>query len=313
MAMNPELSELPLAGLAAFALVAEHAGFSAAERESGIPKSRLSRQLSALESQLGVRLLQRSTRRFAVTELGLELLQHCQAMRAEAEAALLVAARAKAEPAGTLRVACPVALAQNQLAPLLPEFLARHPKISMQLAVANRRVDVLAEGFDCALRVRSQPTGEDGLVMRSFGQLSEVLVAAPSAFSQRAPLRHPTELVDVAVLCFGELRERPRWRLRHVDGEEALAEPNPRLLCHDFPVLRSAALAGLGVALLPQSVVAQDLESGRLVQVLPDWCLPQGLLHVVYPSRRGLLPAVRAFLDFLAIALSDRALQQAPS
>jgi DNA-binding transcriptional LysR family regulator len=301
--MNPELSELPLAGLAAFALVAEHAGFSAAERESGIPKSRLSRQLSALEAQLGVRLLQRSTRRFAVTELGMELLQHCQAMRAEAEAALLVAARAKAEPAGTLRVACPVALAQNQLAPLLPEFLARYPKITLQLAVANRRVDVLAEGFDCALRVRSQPSGEDGLVMRSFGQLSEVLVAAPSAFSQRAPLRHPAELVDVPVLCFGELRERPRWRLRKDNGEEVVAEPTPRLLCHDFPVLRAAALAGLGVALLPQSVVELDLRSGRLVQVLPDWCLPQGLLHVVYPSRRGLLPAVRVFLDFLARAL----------
>jgi DNA-binding transcriptional LysR family regulator len=301
--MNPELSELPLAGLAAFALVAEHAGFSAAERESGIPKSRLSRQLSALEAQLGVRLLQRSTRRFAVTELGMELLQHCQAMRAEAEAALLVAARAKAEPAGTLRVACPVALAQNQLAPLLPEFLARYPKITLQLAVANRRVDVLAEGFDCALRVRSQPSGEDGLVMRSFGQLSEVLVAAPSAFSQRAPLRHPAELVDVPVLCFGELRERPRWRLRKDNGEEVVAEPTPRLLCHDFPVLRAAALAGLGVALLPQSVVELDLRSGRLVPVLPDWCLPQGLLHVVYPSRRGLLPAVRAFLDFLARAL----------
>lgn len=303
--MNPDLNELPLAGLAAFALVAEHAGFSAAERESGIPKSRLSRQLSALEAQLGVRLLQRSTRRFAVTELGLELLQHCQAMRAEAEAALLVAARAKAEPAGIVRMACPVALAQNQLAPLLPDFLARYPKITLQLAVANRRVDVLAEGFDCALRVRTQPSGEDGLVMRSFGQLSEVLVAAPNAFSQRAPLRHPRELAAVPVLCFGELRERPRWCLRHRDGEEVVAEPTPRLLCHDFPVLRAAALTGLGVALLPHSVVAADLADSRLVQILPDWCLPQGLLHVVYPSRRGLLPAVRVLLDFLGTALAD--------
>lgn len=298
-------ADWPLTELSAFALVAEHGGFSAAERSSGIPKSRLSRQVAALEGRLGVRLLQRSTRRFQITELGQQVLQHCRGMLDQAEAALLVAASAQAEPAGLLRVACPVALAQTRLAPLLPSFLGRHPKVRLELAVANRRVDVIAEGFDCALRVRTLPSGEDGLVMRGFGQLSEVLVAAPTFFAGRPPPVHPDELDRWPVLCFGEAGERPRWQLRHRDDSQALAEPQPRLHCHDFTVLRQAALAGLGVALLPESVVADDLADARLVPVLPDWCLPQGVLHVVYPSRRGVLPALRAFLDFLAEVLAQ--------
>ncbi|MCB1587585.1 MAG: LysR family transcriptional regulator [Xanthomonadales bacterium] len=303
--MQISTADWPLTELSAFALVAEHAGYTAAERASGVPKSRLSRQVAALEARLGVRLLQRSTRRFQVTELGQQVLQHCRGMLDQAEAALLVAASAQAEPAGLLRVACPVALAQTQLAPTLPGFLARYPKLRLELAVANRRVDVIAEGFDCALRVRTRPSGEDGLVMRGFGQLSEVLVAAPGVLAQRPPPTHPDELASWPVLSFGDGGERPRWALRHRDGSDCVAEPLPRLHCHDFPVLRQAALAGLGIALLPESVIRADLDQGRLVPVLPDWCLPQGVLHVVFPSRRGVLPALRAFLDFLGVVLAD--------
>src|SRR3984893_2864554 len=174
----------PLDDFYYFAKVIEHGGYAKAARAVGIAKSRLSRHVTALETQLGVRLVNRSTRRFVVTEVGQEVYRHATAMLAEADAALEAVEFARAEPRGTLRVSCPVGLAQSPLAAILPDFLAKYPAIRLQLHVSNRRVDVLSEGFDVTLRVRSQPTGEDGLVMRSFRNVDEFLVASP-AYVQR--------------------------------------------------------------------------------------------------------------------------------
>jgi len=290
----------PLSEFYYFSKVAEHGGYARAGRALGIPKSRLSRQVSALEARLGVRLVNRSTRRFAITDTGQEVLRHAQAMLAEADAALAAVEFARAEPRGIVRIACPVALAQNALAPLVPEFLRRYPQVRLQLLVSNRRVDVLGEGIDAAIRVRSAPSGEDGLVMRSFGDQSEVLVASPAWLAARGRPAHPRELEALPTLSFAGDAERQHWDLSSRDGEQVRVEVQPRLLCHDFAVLRIAALQGMGVALLPESVVRADLDARRLECVLPDWRLPQGVLHVVFASRRGLLPAVRACIDFLA-------------
>ena len=280
-----------------FAMVVQHGGFAAAGRVLEVPKSRLSRHVNALEQRLGVRLLQRSTRRFVVTEVGEDLYRHCQAMLAEAEAAFEVVEQARAEPRGTLKVACPIALASANLAPILPEFLQRYPKVRIDLHVANRRVDVLGERFDAALRVRTRPTGEDGLVMRTFANSCELLVASPGYLDRAGVPADPAALSTHATLSF-EPGERHAWELHR--GEEVVqVEHQPRLVCHNFPVLLTAAVAGQGIALLPQSVAAAALEDGRLRHVLPEWTLPLGVLHVVFPSRRGLLPAVRAFIDFL--------------
>ena len=158
----------PLEGFYYFTQVVDHAGFARAARALSIPKSRLSRHVVALEAQLGVRLIHRSTRRFVVTDVGQAVYRHARAMLAEADAAVEVVEFARAEPRGTLRISCPVALAQWALAPVLPQFLTQYPAIRLLLQVSNRRVDVLNEGFDVALRVRTRPSGEDGLVMRSF-------------------------------------------------------------------------------------------------------------------------------------------------
>ena len=173
-------AEPPLEGFYYFTKVVEHGGFARAGRVLGIPKSRLSRHVTALEGRLNVRLINRSTRRFVVTEVGQEVYRHATAMLAEADAALEAVEFARAEPRGTIKVSCPVAVAQSALAAILPDFLARFPAIRLQLHVSNRRVDVLSEGFDVALRVRSQPSGEDGLVMRSFSEVEEFLVASPA-------------------------------------------------------------------------------------------------------------------------------------
>ena len=290
----------PLEGFYYFTKVVEHAGFARAARALGIPKSRLSRHVAALEGRLNVRLVNRSTRRFVVTEVGQEVYRHATAMLAEADAALEAVEFARAEPRGTIKVSCPVAVAQSALAAILPDFLAKFPAIRLQLHVSNRRVDVLSEGFDVALRVRSQPSGEDGLVMRSFSEVEEFLVASPAYLERAGEPSEPSQLAQRDTLDYaGEFDRRP-WELSGPKSERARAEHTPRVVCHDFVVLRAATLAGLGIARLPDTVVREDLRSGALQRVLPEWNSPQGILHVVFPSRRGLLPAVRAFIDFLA-------------
>jgi DNA-binding transcriptional LysR family regulator len=197
-------------------------------------------------------------------------------------------------------VSCPVALAQWSLAGVLPQFLMKYPQIRLQMDVSNRRVDVLNEGFDVALRVRSRPSGEDGLVMRAFQQVSEFLVASPAYLETAGPLETPAQLAEHATLEHAGDLERRVWELVGPQGEVARAEHTPRLACLDFVVLRAAVFAGLGIALLPESVVRDDLASGTLMRVLPRWNTHQGILHVVFPTRRGMLPAVRALIDFLA-------------
>ena len=295
----------PLEGFYYFTRVVEHGGFAKAARALDIPKSRLSRHVSSLEGRLGVRLVNRSTRRFVVTDVGHEVYRHATAMLAEADAALEVVEFARAKPCGTLRASCPVALAQSALAPILPAFLEAYPAIRLELHVSNRRVDVLAESFDVALRVRSKPSGEDGLVMRTFREVDELLVASPTYLEGAASLTEPAELEHHTTLDYaGEFDRRP-WELLGPQGESAAVEPKPRIVCHDFVVLHQAVLAGLGVARLPESVVRGDLKSGALVRVLPAWRSPQGIVHIVFPTRRGMLPAVRAFIDFLAERLPE--------
>ena len=283
-----------------FAMVVEHQGYAAAERALGIPKSRLSRRIAQLETDLGVRLLQRSTRRFAVTEVGQSVYRHAQSMLSEAQSAREVVDRLSAEPRGLVRVSAPVALAQNQLSRLLPDFLAAHPKVRIQLHASNRRVDVINEGFDIALRVRSH-LGDDGsLVMRSFGQIQELLVASPAFLKREGRPTQPQQLRDLATLSMSEDEGRQRWELQGPGDVVEKVDIQPRLMCSDFPTLAQAAAAGLGIALLPETICAEAVRTGALEVVLPDWRLPQGICHAVFPSRRGLLPAVRLFIDFLA-------------
>ncbi len=283
-----------------FAMVVEHGGFAAAERALGIPKSRLSRRIAQLEIDLDVRLLQRSTRRFAVTDIGQSVYRHAQSMLSEAQAAREVVDRLSAEPRGVIKLSTPVALAQQQLARLLPDFLCKFPQVRVQLHVSNRRVDVINEGFDIALRVRSQLNDDGSLVLRSFGQIQELLVASPDYLKQSGRPQSPFELGTHTTLSMNEDDSRQRWDLQDAQGHVQRVELQPRLSGHDFPLLKELAIAGMGIALLPETICADAVRAGALEVVLPEWRLPQGLCHAVFPSRRGLLPAVRVFIDYLA-------------
>ena len=283
-----------------FALVVDHAGFAAAERASGIPKSRLSRRITQLEADLGVRLLQRSTRRFSVTDVGNSVYRHAQTMLAEAQAARDVVDRLSAEPRGVIRVSMPVSLAQQQMPQLLPDFMALYPQVRVQLHVSNRRVDLINEGFDLALRVRSKLDDDGSLVMRSFGQIQELLVASPKYLDGMGRPRDPDELSNHVTLSVREEEAHQRWELHGPDDEVRRVELKPRVSGFDFPMLRSLVQQGVGITMLPETLCADLVRNGDLEVVLPQWRLPQGICHVVFASRRGLLPAVRVFIDFLA-------------
>lgn len=283
-----------------FAAVVDHGGFAAAERALGIPKSRLSRRISHLEEELGVRLLQRSTRRFAVTDVGTSVHRHAQSMLAEAQAAREVVDRLSAEPRGVVRVSVPVGIAQQSMPQILPEFLAKYPEVRVQMHVSNRRVDVINEGFDVALRVRNKLDDDGSLVMRNFGMIQELLVASPKYLDRAGRPRDPDELHAHVTLSMNEDEVRQRWDLQGPDGEMRRIDLKPRVSGFDFPMLMALAKQGLGITMLPETLCADAVRSGELEVVLPEWRLPQGIAHVVFASRRGLLPAVRVFIDFLA-------------
>ena len=283
-----------------FSAVVDHGGFAAAERALGIPKSRLSRRISALEAELGVRLLQRSTRRFAVTDVGTSVHRHAQSMLAEAQAAREVVDRLSAEPRGSVRVSVPVSMAQQQMPKLLPEFMALYPKVRVQLIVSNRRVDVINEGVDVAIRVRSKLDEDGSLVMRSFGPIQELLVASPAYLNRTGRPQTPEELTDHITLSVNEDDARQRWELHGPDGEVRRIELQPRVTGFDFPMMQAMAENGIGITLLPETICADAVRRGDLEVVLPQWRLPQGIAHAVFASRRGMLPAVRVFIDFLA-------------
>jgi len=298
----PDLNDLYF-----FAAVVEHGGFSAASRAIGVPKSRLSKRVSQLEDGLGVRLLQRTTRKFVVTEAGERFYRHCQAMLAEAHAATEDAVSLGGEPRGLVRLSCPVSLKQSLLTPLLPAFLARHPQVQLRVLSSNRRVDVIGEGFDVAIRVRDKLDTDAELVARSFGPKRVVLVASPAFVEQYGEPRAPQDLAVLPVLSIFEHEGEQTWELYDRACARTAVTVRPRLLTGEFPLLIEAAVRGVGIAWVPESACTQELRSGKLQVVLPDWGLPQGILHFVYPSRRGMLPAVRALVEFLADAFEHRA------
>jgi len=283
-----------------FSQIVEHRGFAAAGRALGIPKSKLSRRLAVLEERLGVRLIQRSTRRFAVTELGEDYLQHCKAMLIEAEAAQQAIERTRSEPRGIVRLTCPIALLDTRVGAMVAEFLLRHPQVEVHLEATDRRVDVISEAVDIALRVRTPPLQDSGLVLRTLAQSSQCLVGAPQLLRRVGMPVAPSDLTALPSMDLGSPQTAHVWSLLGPEGAQASIHHHPRLITRGMIALRLAAIAGVGIVQLPSQMVHDELAAGTLVRVLPEWAPRIEIVHAVFASRRGLLPSVRALLDFLA-------------
>ena len=283
-----------------FAAVVDHGGFTAASRVLGIPKSKLSRRVAQLEERLNVRLLQRSTRRLAVTPIGQEFHAHCKAMLVEADAAETVAAATHAEPCGTLHVACPVALLHMQAGHMLAGFALQYPLVTLHINAMNRAVDVLAEGVDVALRVRPLPLEDSELALRMLGTSPQALVASPTLVQRMGAPRTPEDLAQWPSLGNGTPASRHTWSLVDAQGQQINVAHVPRLVTSDMFTLREAAVAGIGVVQLPQALVQEAIAQGRLQAVLPACAPVPESIHAVFASRRGMLTSVRALLDYLA-------------
>ncbi len=279
-----------------FAEVVAHGGFAAAGRALREPKSKLSRRIAGLEARLGVRLIERSSRRFRVTDVGQSFYERCRALLAEAEQAEALVAEAQSEPHGLIRFSCPTGLIEVVADPV-SAFLERYPRVRLQLVATDRPVDLITERIDIALRVRTVLDSDAALTMRSLGPSVRILVAAPPWASR---LNDITQLAAVPVLASSDEAAGVEWHLETDDGRAQVLRLDPRLGCADLMAVRAAAMAGLGVALLPDHVCRQALNEGRLVRVLPDWRGKRGLVHLVFTTRRGLPPAVRKLIDHLA-------------
>jgi DNA-binding transcriptional LysR family regulator len=283
-----------------FAEVVEQNGFAAAARKLGLPRSRLSRRLGLLEARLGVRLIQRSTRRFAVTEIGREYYHHCVAMMVEAEAAQDTIDRIRSEPQGVVRVSCPSSLIYFEVGEMITRFMVEYPKVKVLLESTNRRVDVIREGFDLAIRVRFPPLDDTDLVIRKLADSPQRLAASPSVLKDSAGPLVPADLAGLPSLALNPAEVEHEWRLDGPDGATATIRHTPRFVTEDMVALRLAALRGVGVCQFPTFVVQDDIRAGRLIDLLPGWAPRAGIIHAAFPSRRGMLPSVRTLLDFLA-------------
>ncbi|MCK8640206.1 LysR substrate-binding domain-containing protein [Acinetobacter schindleri] len=282
-----------------FAQVVEHGGFSAAERATDIPKSKLSRRVYNLEERLGVRLIQRSSRHFAVTDIGMNIYRHAQVMLNAAQAAHDLVDHLSTEPRGIIKLSLPVSIAQNEIARILPAFLKQYPEIKIQMMVTNRRVDIINEGFDIALRVRSSLDDDPNLVIRQFDQIEQHLFASQGYLNEFGHLKNPEELSEHKILSMADEHTEQFLILHNHIQQQKKIRVMPTVLGSDLSMLAQLAASGCGITLLPDNVVQQYVERGELVRVLPEWKAAHGIFHMVYPSRRGLLPAVRVFIDYL--------------
>jgi len=297
--MQPDLNDLFY-----FAKVVAHGGFAAAGRALREPKSKLSRRVAGLEARLGVRLIERSSRRFRVTDVGRSFYERCTAMLAEAERAEALVAEAQSEPHGLIRMSCPTGLVEPITA-LVTQFLAQYPKVRLQLIALDRPVDLIEERIDVALRVRTSLEGDASLTMRSLGNSVRILVASPQLANRISIV---DDLATQPTLSTTDDQGEVNWFLETDDGRTHTLRHEPRIGCADFSAVRAAALAGLGVALLPDHTCRQALAEGKLVRVLPAWRGMKGLVHLVFTTRRGLPPAVRKFIDGLAAGFPKDAL-----
>lgn len=295
------LDELPY--LVTFAHVVQAGSFAGGAERLGLAPSVASKHVAKLERTLGARLLQRSTRKLSLTEAGAAYYAHCARVVEELEQSREAVARLQAEPSGRLRISGLNSFVANIVAPLIPEFLQRHPKIDLEIVTSDHPVDLAENGFDMALRITGAPSPQ--LVARALAPLRFVVCASPAYFDRHGTPQHPGELTSHIVLGFpGNLIDGV-WRFVHA-GEEVQIPVRPRFAVNNMDALRQIAVAGSGVALLPTYLIGDDLRAGRLVAAMPGYTgFSQPTLYAVYlPNRYG-SPKLRAFVEFLADKIGD--------
>lgn len=286
---------------AIFAAVVEHRSFSGAADAIGLSKATVSKAITRLEAHIGQSLFHRTSRRLALTEAGKPLAEHARRIRAEAEAAEEAARDAASAPTGRVRLAAPMSFGISNVAPLLAAFLAAHPGVEIDLHCSDARVDIVAEGFDVALRIGDLP--DSSLRARKLCTIRTHLVAAPAYLAKVGTPAHAADLSAHRLLGYSNVSGP--WRFQHADGSDVAIRPNGPLTANSGEALLPALVAGLGIARLPGFIVGPHLASGALVEILPDWAPAPIGLHILTPPS-ALRPArVEALIAYLSQHLRD--------
>ena len=281
----------------AFVGVVDQGGFTGAAERLGLSKSAISKQVSALEARLGARLLNRTTRRVTPTEIGLLYYDRVRQVLADATAADQLVSAHQASPRGQLRLSAPVSFGNCHLSPVIADFLKAHPDVSIDLVLDDRVVDLIARGFDLAVRIGS--LADSALMARRIAASGLVLVASPEYLAARGTPERIEDLVQHDLLHYTFASTGNFWRIRARNGEERQVRIGGQLAANNGDILLEAAAAGLGIAQVPTFLVGDALSSGRLERVLADHEQPLIHVHAVYPPGRYVQPKTRAFIDFL--------------
>jgi DNA-binding transcriptional LysR family regulator len=287
--------------MAVFAKVVEAKSFSAAARQLGLSKSAVSKQISRLEDRLGARLLNRTTRRLHLTEVGAQFYERCARVVAEAAEAEQLVTRHHETPRGVLKVKAPMDFGKLHLAPAIPDFLAGYPDIKIDLDLNDQMVDLIADGYDLAVRIADLP--DSSLIARKLATCAHVICASPAYFDRRGRPLVPDDLLHHNCVIYSYQTSGTDWQLNGPEGSLSLPVSG-NLRVNNGETVRTALLAGVGVGYLPAFMIADDVRSGALVPVLQDFVRPEVGVFALYPHSRYLSAKVRAFVDFLVRRLA---------
>jgi DNA-binding transcriptional LysR family regulator len=281
--------------MAIFARVVEEKSFSAAARRLNLSKSLVSKQVTQLEKSLGARLLNRTTRALSVTEAGAVFYEHCARIVEELEEAKLAVSRLQTAPRGILRISAPVAFGRLHIASALPEFLAAHTELKIDMVTTDRLVDLAEEGYDVVVRIVGEPP--PNVVARKLAPVNRRICATPEYFRRHGVPQKPQDLEGHNCLTYTYFNPQDPWRLRGPDGEISVRASGD-LRVNDDDALAEAVLRGLGIALLPTFIVGRDLQAGRLQSVLAEYVPLERHIYAIYLPNRHLSAKVRAFIDY---------------
>lgn len=290
-----------------FYLVVKHGGFSAASEAENISKSKLSRRIIELEQKFNVSLIQRTTRHFKVTDLGQEFYEECCKVIAQVECAKNVLLKQKNEPQGMVKISCPPLMMHFQIRKLLNQFLKNYPKVDISLELTSRRVDVLHDDIDIAIRTSFEPNQDSSLIVRDVIRTEHCLVAAPELLQDQT-IQHYSDLQHYPSVALGIQKHQYYWHLCHVERDETVDVPyQPRVKSNDLAGVYYAVRDGLGIADLPYLTVQADIEKGKLIHLLPEWKSNRGTVQLVYASRKGQRLVVEKLIETLMQGLRELA------
>jgi DNA-binding transcriptional LysR family regulator len=290
-------------GLAMFAKVAEEGSFAAAARAMGVSVATVSRGVARLEERLGARLFNRTSRQLALTEFGGTIAEKAGDIYRQAEEAESAARELSIQPRGLVRLAVPMSFGLRWVAPLLPGFFKAYPEVSIDLHLSDATVDIVAQGFDAALRIAALP--DSSLVAKRLCPVSQLLVASPTYLERHGRPTHPRDLVDRPCLSYAYRARSDVWRFVNDAGEEEPVTPVGPLRVTNSDALLPTLLEGLAIAELPEFIAGEYLADGRLESILKDWHLTKGGLYFVTPSARARPAKVTALADYFAQHLSE--------